>query len=41
MTNREAHEQAAGMPLEDLFFILNKIDPDAEFKKAAAEKEGK
>jgi hypothetical protein len=29
MTNREAHEEAAGMQLEDLFFVLNGIDPDA------------
>lgn len=30
MTNREAHEEAAGMGLEDMFFRFNKIDPDAE-----------
>lgn len=28
-TNREAHEEAAGMGLEDAFFRFNKIDPDA------------
>ena len=26
MTNREAHEQAAGMPLDDIFFKVNLID---------------
>ena len=31
MTNREAHEQAAGMPLDDIFFKVNRIDPDAEY----------
>ena len=31
MTNREAHEEAAGMQLEDLFFLRNGIDPDAEY----------
>lgn len=31
MTNREAHEQAAGMPLEPMFFSRNGIDPDAEY----------
>jgi hypothetical protein len=31
MTNREAHEKAAGMQLEDLFFTMNGIDPDAEY----------
>lgn len=30
MTNQEAHEQAAGMPLDPRFFELNGIDPDAE-----------
>ncbi len=30
MTNREAHEDAAGMGLDDAFFKFNKIDPDAE-----------
>jgi hypothetical protein len=29
MTNREAHEEAAGMGLDDMFFRFNKIDPDA------------
>lgn len=28
MTNKEAHEIAAGIPLEPLFFIINEIDPD-------------
>jgi hypothetical protein len=28
-TNREAHEEAAGMPLDDSFFRYNNIDPDA------------
>jgi hypothetical protein len=31
MTNREAHEEAAGIQLEDLFFLRNGIDPDAEY----------
>jgi hypothetical protein len=31
MTNREAHEEAAGMPLADIFFKVNRIDPDAEY----------
>ena len=31
MTNREAYEEAAGMGLEDLFFIINNIDPNGEF----------
>ena len=30
MTNREAHEKAAGMNLCPEFFTLNGIDPDAE-----------
>ena len=30
MTNREAHEKAAGMGLDDMFFTFNGIDPDAE-----------
>lgn len=29
MTNREAHELEAGMSLEDMFFKMNGIDPDA------------
>lgn len=28
-TNREAHEEAAGYALDNLFFIYNGIDPDA------------
>jgi hypothetical protein len=31
MTNREAHEEAAGMNLDPGFFQLNHIDPDAEY----------
>ena len=31
MTNREAHEKAAGMGLDDLFFIISGIDPNKEF----------
>jgi hypothetical protein len=31
MTNREAHEEASGMGLEDSFFRMNGIDPDAEY----------
>lgn len=31
MTNREAHEKAAGMNLDPLFFTFNGIDPEAEF----------
>lgn len=31
MTNREAHEEAAGMSLDDRFFIFNDMDPDAEY----------
>lgn len=31
MTNREAHEEAAGMPLSDIFFKVNRINPDAEY----------
>jgi hypothetical protein len=30
MTNREAHEKAAGMGLDDMFFSFNNMDPDAE-----------
>lgn len=29
MTNREAHEAAAGIPLDPLFFAVSGIDPDA------------
>ena len=32
MTNREAHEQAAGMGLEESFFRFNGIDPEGEYK---------
>lgn len=31
MTNQEAHEQAAGMGLDDAFFAVSGIDPDAEY----------
>lgn len=31
MTNREAHEQAAGMGLEESFFRVSGIDPEAEY----------
>lgn len=29
MTNREAHEEAAGYNLDDSFFTFSGIDPDA------------
>ena len=32
MTNREAYEKEAGYNLEDIFFLINKIDPNKEFK---------
>lgn len=32
MTNREAHEEAAGMGLDDMFFRFNRINPDEEYK---------
>jgi hypothetical protein len=35
MTNREAHEEAAGMNLDDSFFKYNNIDPDAEYTEVA------
>jgi hypothetical protein len=28
LSNKEAHEEAAGMPLDDLFFTFNNIDPN-------------
>jgi hypothetical protein len=37
MTNREAHEEAAGMGLCQEFFVLNGIDPDAEYKEPTQE----
>ena len=37
MTNREAHEEAAGMGLCDLFFAVSGIDPNAEYKEAQQE----
>lgn len=37
MTNREAHEEASGMALDDMFFIHNGIDPDAEVKSSGEE----
>lgn len=39
MTNREVYEEAAGMGLEDSFFWMNGIDPDAECKEAENIKE--
>jgi len=33
MTNREAHEEAAGMNLSTEFFTFNGIDPDAEYEE--------
>lgn len=35
ITNRMAYEEAAGMGLSDLFFIFNKIDPDAVYVQNA------
>lgn len=32
MTNREAHEEAAGMGLDNSFFRISGIDPDAEYR---------
>jgi len=42
MTNKEAYEEAAGMLLDPMFFILNNIDPDAEFEEhyCHADKDG-
>ena len=37
MTNREAHEKAAGMGLCNEFFAVSGIDPDAEYKEAQQE----
>ena len=37
MTNREAHEEAAGMGLDPLFFAHNGIDPDAPAKCGGCE----
>lgn len=34
MTNREAHEEAAGMGLDPLFFTHNGIDPDGDAFKS-------
>ena len=34
MTNREAHEEAAGMGLEESFFRISGIDPKAEYRPA-------
>jgi hypoxanthine phosphoribosyltransferase len=31
-TNKEAHETAAGMALDPMFFVLNNIDPDGTFE---------
>ena len=41
MTNREAYEQEAGIGLDDLFFIYNDIDPDAEYKENIDNKNSK
>ena len=35
LTNREAHEKAAGMALEPMFFVFNGIDLDAEAEEDA------
>jgi hypothetical protein len=37
MTNREAHEEAAGMPLDSSFFAINGIDPNTEYVDVPAE----
>lgn len=37
ITNRQAHEEAAGMGLCDEFFTLNHIDPDAPYHPRAKE----
>lgn len=31
MTNRQVYEEAAEMGLEDMFFKMNGIDPNAEY----------
>ncbi len=36
MTNRQAHEQAAGMGLEESFFRFNGIDPEGEYTATEA-----
>ncbi len=41
MTNRQAHEEAAGMNLDSMFFIANGIDPDAEYIEEMVEAEKK
>lgn len=33
-TNRQAHEEAAGMGLCDEFFVVSGIDPDAPHEEA-------
>lgn len=38
MTNREAHEKAAGMALDESFFRFNGINPDAECIESKNEK---
>lgn len=35
MTNREVMEEAAGMGLDDSFFRLNNLDPDAEYEEGS------
>jgi hypothetical protein len=37
MTNKEAHELAAGMGLDNMFFRINGIDPDVMAKYAGCE----
>lgn len=37
-TNRQVHEEAAGMNLDDAFFTFNKIDPDAVHVEEMPEK---
>lgn len=32
MTNREVYEKAAGYGLEEIFFIINGINPNAEYR---------
>jgi hypothetical protein len=38
MINREAHEDAAGMNLDNEFFNFNGIDPNAEYVPLKEEK---
>lgn len=41
MTNREVMEEAAGMGLEDSFFTMNNLDPDAEYEDNTEEENNK